>query len=305
MLRDTGAISSIEAALMTALQITGIAVIAISMLMAARFLNTRDKIVPVLLYFTLTAMIGLALVISDRVTELTLKGVGTLKAATAQAVADADTISQLKGRVENQTATIDLVAQQAKHVEEQNRIAAKKLEELDSAIKSAGGTLDTLRSLADFTSVVSAAQNDDRKAFDRLQQMSTDKNNPFSTRAVQAWKTIFDAHGQGFFAVGFPSPWQEGFDASKLSIDALSQQYQAAATWIKPAILGFISNRNDLSMKARLDFFILVMKTDSSLTAVEYAGRYFTQATGQHIRPLAVEYLVQWWDQHSGEFKDQ
>lgn len=63
--------------------------------------------------------------------------------------------------------------------------------------------------------------------------------------------------------------------------------------------------RDDFSKRDRLDFMINVMKHDASLTAVEYAGRFFTAETGQKIKPMAVQYLVAWWDQHRPEFQEK
>ena len=50
---------------------------------------------------------------------------------------------------------------------------------------------------------------------------------------------------------------------------------------------------------------ISVMKHDSSLTAVEYAGRHFTAGTEPKIKPMAVEYLVDWWAKHKQEFQQE
>ena len=51
---------------------------------------------------------GIALSIEDRITEI-VSPFGKLTASTEEATADAQTISQLKTRVENQSATVDLV----------------------------------------------------------------------------------------------------------------------------------------------------------------------------------------------------
>jgi hypothetical protein len=72
----------------------------------------------------LAVFAGIALVVSDRITEVSMKGVGTIKAAAEQASADANEISALKNRVEAQSATVDLIA------------------------KDSASTLDQLRSIA-------------------------------------------------------------------------------------------------------------------------------------------------------------
>jgi chromosome segregation ATPase len=166
---------------------------------------------------------GLALIIHDRITELTVGGVGTIKAAAVQATSDAKDVADLKERVENQSATVDLVARQAskakeisEEVAEQNKRAEQKLGTLNNAIDEATATLGDLKSVIEFTKTVVAAQNDDRKAFDKLRQWADDKSNPFSTKAEQAWNTIFSDHTKPFYSSGFTGIWKDGFDPSNL-----------------------------------------------------------------------------------------
>jgi hypothetical protein len=59
---------------------------------------------------------------------------------------------------------------------------------------------------------------------------------------------------------------------------------------------------HDISKLDQLDFMMHVIKTDGSLKAVEYAGRYFDEGTGQKIKFIFVKYLAQWWDEHRNEF---
>jgi hypothetical protein len=73
---------------------------------------------------------GAFLLLRDRVVELTVENVGTIKAAATQAAADASSISELRSRIEAQAATIDLVAASA---EESRSLATDFSEKLDQA----------------------------------------------------------------------------------------------------------------------------------------------------------------------------
>lgn len=250
-----------------------------------------------------------ALILEERITKVIIPKIGTIEAVTQQATTDAKTISDLKARVENQSATVDLVAKQAssakalsEQVEEQNKLAAQKLDTLNKAIQQANSVLSDLKSEAEFTQTVVAAENDDRSAFDKLEKLAGDQGGAFSERARQAWTTIFNQHTQGMYNSNFTIPWREGLDPAKLSLPQLVEVYAAALTWLKPALLEYISNRPDIPKSERLDFLMNVLKSDSSLTAAEYAGRNFTQLTDLKIKPLAVDYLAQWWKEHREEF---
>jgi hypothetical protein len=78
--------------------------------------------------------------------------------------------------------------------------------------------------------------------------------------------------------------------------------FSAAPAFQKPGLLEYIWGRKDIPEIDRLDFLMQVIKTDPSLTSVEYAGRSFTNGTKAKIKPVAVEALSQWWDEHRKEF---
>jgi len=57
--------------------------------------------------------VGVYFTIQNRVTEITIEKVGTIKAAADQATVDALAVSILRKRIEAQSATVDFVAQSA------------------------------------------------------------------------------------------------------------------------------------------------------------------------------------------------
>jgi hypothetical protein len=89
----------------------GILLILSSIIWTTWWITTHDNHKGALFFLCLiTVFVGLVLIFQDRVTELTVKGVGTIKAVTQQIQSDAETVTDLKERVENQSATVDLIA---------------------------------------------------------------------------------------------------------------------------------------------------------------------------------------------------
>lgn len=88
--------------------------------------------------------------------ELTLKSLVKIKAAAQQASADANAISDLRRRIERQSATIDLVAQQAnttlklgEQLSEKTASTLKKLDDLNKTLTAANNqVLSGIKSLA-------------------------------------------------------------------------------------------------------------------------------------------------------------
>ena len=257
----------------------------------------------------LAGFLGVALIMQARITTLTTP-IGTIQAATEQALADAGDVAKLKTQAENQTATINLVANEATKAKELSETVAKqvteaenKLTDLDVATKSAQAALNNVREVEDFTMTVLAAQGDDRRSFDKLKSMAGDKNNRFAATAGQAWNSIFEAHS-GPISQDFPSPpWKPDVDPSKLALEQLSNGYENAPYQIRPMLLKYIANRNDIPLQKRLDFLMVVMKSDQSLLAMEYAGRYFGQLSSQNIKAMALDYLSSWWNEHRHDFE--
>lgn len=254
---------------------------------------------------------GLALTFQDRITELTIKGVGTIRAATTQAEAKLEEIETIRKRVESQSATIDLVAKDAKEarqlteeIKTKSEEVEKKVQAMDTAVETAKVKNKELSEVLEFTQTIVAAQTDDRKAFDKLKEWSESKSFPFATAAGQAWAKVLDDHSQGFYQTGYTVPWNEGVDPAKFDLAVLKKEYSLATDALKVPLIEYIWKRQDFSKKQRLEFMVHVLKTDSSLRAVEYAGRYFTQGTDLKIKPLAIDYLLQWWTEHAQNIKD-
>lgn len=180
--------------------------------------------------------------------------------------------------------------------------AEEKLSDIQQSVVKASSSLSELETMSEFMMAVLAAENDDRKAFDKLEKWSNDESHRFRAEAKRAWSSILDAHSSILVIVPGDVPWKEGVDPSKVTLSDLKDSYETAPDWLKPSLLKYIWERKDVSKVDRLDFMMNVMKTDSSLKAVEQAGRYFTDGAGQRIKPLAVTHLSQWWQDHRQEF---
>ncbi len=154
-----------------------------------------------------------------------------------------------------------------------------------------------------FTQTVIAAQNDDRQAFDQLEIWARDRSFPLREKALNAFRSILDKHSPSMVRGGFKIPWEEGIDPSKLSFDQLRQNYQAAPAWLKPGLIEDIWKRENIPKKQRMEFLVEVVKRDSSLTAVEYAGRYLSSALDAGVKPLAIKQLLQAWIEKKSSIK--
>jgi hypothetical protein len=165
------------------------------------------------------------------------------------------------------------------------------------ALLSARAKVDELQQITEFTRTVIAAQNDDRRSFDRLEIWANDPAFPLKAEAASAWAEIRDEHAPLFYATGFTIPWSEGTDPSKLTLPDLTREYGRAPVALRPALIEYIWKREDIRKVDRMAFLADVVRQDTSLKAVEYAGRFLSEALGAKLKPLAVQKLLQIWEQ--------
>ena len=250
--------------------------------------------------------VGAFLVLQERVTELTVKGIGTIKSAAEQASADASAISELKERVEAQSATVNLIAKEASDAKqlvndlsEKNSIAEVKLSQLDKSINDGNLAVKELQLYTQFNTTVLSAQNDSRRAYDQLRAWSEDSSFHFQEAAARAVQTIMDQHNPAITRGGFGVPWDESVESQKLSSSELWQAFKSAQPHIRLGILEFVwKKRTDITKRDRLQFLVDVLRGDESLQVVEYAGRYFNQGTGDKFKPIAIGQHLKWWEEN-------
>jgi hypothetical protein len=137
--------------------IVGIALLLIALGLTAWWV-TKDKPYKswALAMCLVAVTISLILLLPGRAIELTLKSVGTIKAAAQQASADANVISDLRNRIERQSAAIDSVAQQAntslkleEQLSDKAASAVKKIDDLNKTLTVANNQmLSGIKSLA-------------------------------------------------------------------------------------------------------------------------------------------------------------
>lgn len=234
---------------------------------------------------TVAIIVGIFFTLYDRAIEITFKGIGTIKAAAKQAVIDAETISDLKKRIENQSATIDLVAQKA---------------------TEAHKTILELEKITEFYKIEAAAQNDDRKAFDKLASLVDNKSSDLWELAANAAIKIRTTYG-GAIEPGYMNvEWKEGTDPTKLSIEQIRNDYLKSLSLFHAYFVNLVWKNKVISKKERMEFFVDILKDDGSLTATFYAGKFFVKLSEDpelKWSPFSTKPLLDWWEKNRDNIK--
>lgn len=255
-----------------------------------------------------TIFVGVYFTVQERAIEITIEKVGTIKAAAEQATVDAQAVADLRKRIESQSATVDLVAESATKahkligdLSQKNRAAEAKMDELETAGSAIQKTISELQETSEFTSLVAAAQNDDRTAFNKLNSWVNNKASPYWQHAADAVVRIRTDFGGPIKRGHMNLPWPEGTDPAKLSLASLRQDYRGAARVYKAALVKTVWRSDVIHKKDKMAFFVDILRDDDSLGATFFAGKYFVEATSDpdlKWSPFVTKPLLDWWAAH-------
>ena len=140
-------------------------------------------------------------------------------------------------------------------------------------INSVVSQLGNVESNLALATTVTAALNDDRKAFEQLQRWANDKSYPLHNQAEQSLRVVFARATTDYLVASFNYPWKPGIDMSKLTISDIQREYPPSSgmSLDKDAIIYAANNSDNISVKDKTKFFVTVISTDQSLDAVQSA----------------------------------
>jgi hypothetical protein len=113
---------------------------------------------------------------------------------------------------------------------EKNQMAENKLKELEATSQNAQETLDNLKETSMFNSLVAAAQNDDREAFEQLVEWVDKKESRFWQYAADAIIRIRTTYAGPIEPGYFNVDWPAGTIKEQLTLQILEKEYNAALT---------------------------------------------------------------------------
>jgi hypothetical protein len=257
---------------------------------------------------------GTFIMLQDRAIEITIKYVGTIKAAAKQATTDAAAIADVKKRVKAQGATVDLVAKSAQEakalvaeLEKKNKSTGEKLLRLDNTMNEAAEALQSIEQTTEFTTTLLAAQNDNWEAFSQLLAWSKDKSYPLRQTAGSAYVKVRISYAGRITEPGYLNiNWADGVDPATLPLAGLEKAYTTLNPRYHPHLVNVVWKRADLPKKRRMEFLVRVLQSSKSVCARHFAGKFFVSGTGDSKlkwQPFKIEPLLKWWTTNGKEIE--
>ena len=255
---------------------------------------------------------GILVMISHRITGLKIPKIGEVQAAIEQATIDAKAISNIKARVEGQSATIDLIASSAndaKRLAEDASLAYSQVKnevaELGTTTKKAGKIIEEMSDLQELTLTIQSAFGGDRRAFDRLENYRSEDRPSFEKLASSAWQEIqrrYSGPPLRPYVGNYPEEEKTALD--KLDFKQLRVKYQSLERHERQNFLAYVWNREDIPRIDKLDFMVDVVENDGSLWAAQDAAQKVRYATDPPIHGFDPKALTKWWRENRDRFVD-
>lgn len=283
----------------------GILLIILPIIFSVYWINKKkSESGKIMILCTLMVFSGITIFFNERVIEVTINSVGTIKTAQKQAQTDANQIEEIKNRIIAQSATIDLVAKQANNAKEladdllrKNAEASKQMESFNNSLQRGATAVKQLQDYSILTETTLAARGDDCKAYDQLLAWSKDESYALQNEAKLAVKSIMEQNEQIRFIPTIK--WKENVNPNQLALNQLAYDFKIQETpQMRSALLSFIWKRDDIPKKERLAFLVEVIQTDPSIRVVDHAGGIFARATGDGFKDLAKEEHLRWWEEN-------
>lgn len=263
---------------------------------------------PVIFICGMAVIVGIFLIIQDRVIEISFKGIGTIKAAAKQADTDAKSITKIKQRIEAQSATIDAVALTANQasqlvddLDRKNTELEVKVGEIDKLQEESSRTSEALEKIARFSTTVLAAQNDDRVAFDNLKDKWGKSQSPLGQLGRSAYVSIRSKYHTPITPGYINVNWKEGINPGKISISECFKALSEVEPMYTADIVNKAWNSPNIAKSEKMAFFLYVAKQSTSLTGVFHAGKLFVKEAGDpNLKwdAFQIDPLLEWWEKN-------
>jgi len=159
-------------------------------------------------------------------------------------------------------------------------------------------TLKEIENNVNFNAAFSAAQNDDRSAFEQLRKWANDKTYPLRTKAQESVDGIIYIKSSVFQYLTWENsyPWKPGTDPSKLNLADLRKQFGSEALpGMRTSLIDYLDTRNDINKKDKLKFLQEILLTDKSLDVSIRSIQLCNKITGQNFDPFDAKVVLDWY----------
>jgi hypothetical protein len=206
-----------------------------------------------------------------------------------------ESIRVTEGKAKQALSEIQAIQKISGQAKTQAETATKLLVRAETSVKE-------LRTMADFNLLVLKATNDDREAFDRLRKIGPSER-PLYQLAHQTVQEIAYDIKLSWNIISEPS-LQYAFDWSKTDYDFLLKMYHTVPPLYRSGFVSKLWSQQHFSKQKRLDFLYQVIKTDTSIKALNRACMFMNQEAQINRNILAADEYLRWYEANRTKYSE-
>jgi len=247
------------------------------------------------------------------VAELTIKDWLTIKTSVAEAAADAKSIAAIKEQVENQRATIDIVATEAQKAENLSEeasnkvaLAEQKLASLNLVLAETSVALTNLNNATEFILLVTKAEAGDRAAYFKLnsQQSGLKIEKAIVLQILEAISAKVEAETLSKEVTTQPLWDIYGIDPKEATLAEFQKYYSNSANPNgRFSAVRQVFNDNRFSERDRFDFVATVLQNDSDLGILQEACNLVDSKRKSNAGFNHWDTYLLWYYENRADFK--
>jgi hypothetical protein len=262
------------------------------------------------IFGTIGIFLGIAIMLSDRITGVKVSGIGEISTAVEKATSGAEEVEKIRADVEKHRDTIALIVRDANEarndineVAEISAEAKAKAEKIAEVLSEAQRALQEIKTVSDFSLLLTKASNDDRTAFDSILEIAKNRNHQFYSLANQALlQIITDPQVTGLLTYRIDWGKDHNLDPNTATWEEFLEVYRKEIPFRWPSVLSTMWKQDRFAKSKRIEALYDVIKTTISLKCLHKACKLINEEAKLDKNILAYDEYLRWWEQNRVEY---
>jgi uncharacterized membrane-anchored protein YhcB (DUF1043 family) len=255
-------------------------------------------------------IIGVCLMLADRITKVKVPGIGEITAAVEKVTTDANEVEKIRKEVESHRDAIALVLRDTntarKDLDELASLSKKskeKADQVENVLSEAKTSLDDIKSVSDFALLITKASNDDRSSFDALRKIAGIEGHRFIeiTQPV-LMQIITDPQVTGIFS--FNINWKRDYnlEPDKASFSDFANVFNKVTSIHQPAVLKTMWKQARFPKNNKLDVLYQVITSTKSIRCLHLACKLMDEEAKLGMNIIVYEQYAKWWEENKESY---
>jgi hypothetical protein len=192
----------------------------------------------------------------------------------------------------------------ATEVQELSRDARNQVSQIKTFVETARQSLDSIKSVSEFSLLLAKAKNDNRLSFDALRKIAKNKEHKFHDIANQALiQIITDPQVTGLLTYNIDWKKDHNIDPAKASLNDFAKIFSIEISIRQLSVLKAMWQQTRFPKAEKLQALYEVITTTNSLRCLHEACRLIDEEAKLGKNILAYELYAEWWGKNRSSYQ--